>query len=141
MATSDETPKPGRSDRDEDASAIDDAVKAFHRMDLSAPNIDANLANGHALESSWAFWYMKKPLGSRSHHDSGSYEKNMKMLGSFGTVEGFWRFYNHLARPNVMPNNSDYHIFRKGIKPMWEDEANRRGGKVCFIIIIIIIII
>lgn len=23
----------------------------------------------------------------------------------------------------------DYHLFKSGIKPMWEDSANRRGGK------------
>ena len=29
-----------------------------------------------------------------------------------------------------MPNSTDLHIFRSGIKPMWEDERNRYGGKV-----------
>lgn len=29
-----------------------------------------------------------------------------------------------------MPNSTDLHLFRAGIKPMWEDEGNRQGGKV-----------
>eukprot|EP01047_Picozoa_sp_COSAG01_P134680 COSAG01_NODE_64843_length_275_cov_0.590909_1_plen_84_part_10 len=29
-----------------------------------------------------------------------------------------------------MPNSTDLHLFRSGIKPMWEDEGNRYGGKV-----------
>ncbi len=24
---------------------------------------------------------------------------------------------------------SDYHLFRRGIRPVWEDEENKRGGK------------
>ena len=58
-----------------------------------------------------------------------SYEKSIKMLGNVSTVEGFWSYYNHMVRPNDSPNSSDYHIFKHGIKPMWEDEANKLGGK------------
>lgn len=35
-------------------------------------------------------------------------------------VEGFWRLYNHMMRPNDLPNTMDYHLFKTGIKPMWE---------------------
>lgn len=35
-------------------------------------------------------------------------------------VQGFWRLYNHLVRPNDLPNTMDYHLFKTGIKPMWE---------------------
>jgi translation initiation factor 4E len=34
-----------------------------------------------------------------------------------------------MVRPHDLPNTSDYHIFKDGIKPMWEDDANRWGGK------------
>jgi translation initiation factor 4E len=44
-------------------------------------------------------------------------------------VQDFWKIYNHLVRPNDLPNTMDYHLFKTGIKPMWEDAANRRGGK------------
>jgi len=29
----------------------------------------------------------------------------------------------------MLPSVSDYHIFKEGIRPVWEDEANKRGGK------------
>ena len=50
-------------------------------------------------------------------------------------------------RPNDLPNTTDYHLFKAGVKPVWEvsfladlrvslvlkrwiqDNANRRGGK------------
>ena len=45
-------------------------------------------------------------------------------------VEDFWRLYVHLRRPvDDRPTVCDYHVFREGIKPMWEDESNVNGGK------------
>ncbi|KAK8781707.1 hypothetical protein V5799_016952 [Amblyomma americanum] len=54
---------------------------------------------------------------------------NLKLVCTFDTVEQFWRHYSHLIRPSEMSGHSDYHLFKEGIKPMWEDEANRTGGK------------
>ncbi|XP_055771553.1 eukaryotic translation initiation factor 4E type 2-like, partial [Salvelinus fontinalis] len=44
-------------------------------------------------------------------------------------VEQFWKFYSHLVRPGDLTGHSDFHLFKEGIKPMWEDEANKNGGK------------
>uniref|UniRef100_A0A3B4YCM2 Eukaryotic translation initiation factor 4E family member 2 related sequence 1 n=1 Tax=Seriola lalandi dorsalis TaxID=1841481 RepID=A0A3B4YCM2_SERLL len=44
-------------------------------------------------------------------------------------VEQFWKFYSHLVRPGDLSGHSDFHLFKEGIKPMWEDESNRNGGK------------
>ena len=30
--------------------------------------------------------------------------------------------------PSDLNWNSDYYVFRAGIKPLWEDEANKHGG-------------
>lgn len=35
-------------------------------------------------------------------------------------VEQFWRFYSHMIRPGDLTGHSDFHIFKEGIKPMWE---------------------
>lgn len=29
----------------------------------------------------------------------------------------------------MLPTVSDYHVFKQGIRPVWEDEENKRGGK------------
>jgi translation initiation factor 4E len=34
-----------------------------------------------------------------------------------------------MKRPSQLPTVSDYHFFKDGIRPVWEDEENRRGGK------------
>jgi translation initiation factor 4E len=53
----------------------------------------------------------------------------MKKIADFSTVEGFWGCYCHLARPSTLPNPTDIHLFKEGIRPLWEDAANRNGGK------------
>lgn len=35
-------------------------------------------------------------------------------------VEGFWVSYCHLARPASLPSPTDLHLFKEGIRPLWE---------------------
>ena len=51
------------------------------------------------------------------------------MIAKIGSVEQFWAHYSHLIRPSDLQGHSDFHLFKVGIKPMWEDEANQHGGK------------
>lgn len=37
--------------------------------------------------------------------------------------------YSHLKRPHELPNVSDYHLFKQGVRPVWEDSININGGK------------
>lgn len=55
------------------------------------------------------------------------YESAMKRIAPFNTVEDFWRIYVHL-RP-IGDIYMDYHLFRDGIAPTYEDPANINGGK------------
>mmetsp|Transcript_53017 Transcript_53017/g.133309 ORF Transcript_53017/g.133309 Transcript_53017/m.133309 type:complete len:188 (-) Transcript_53017:64-627(-) len=80
----------------------------------------------HPTTYDYTFWFNRRVSGARTPEN---YEKSIKKVGSFSTVEEFWAYYNHLVRPNDLPNTSDYHLFKTGIKPMWEDEANKLGGK------------
>jgi len=45
------------------------------------------------------------------------------------TAQEFWRVFRHLNRPSDLPTVSDYHFFKEGIRPVWEDDENKRGGK------------
>lgn len=80
----------------------------------------------HPIQRSYCFWFNRRVHGARTQEN---YEKTIKKLGAFSSVEEFWTYYNHLVRPNDLPNTCDYHLFQEGIKPMWEDEANKKGGK------------
>jgi len=48
---------------------------------------------------------------------------------SFNTVEDFWRMYNNIYSVEEIMPNTDYMLFKKGIRPEWEDVNNRPGGK------------
>eukprot|EP00529_Nitzschia_sp_RCC80_P028627 CAMPEP_0113460622 /NCGR_PEP_ID=MMETSP0014_2-20120614/11092_1 /TAXON_ID=2857 /ORGANISM="Nitzschia sp." /LENGTH=263 /DNA_ID=CAMNT_0000352301 /DNA_START=75 /DNA_END=866 /DNA_ORIENTATION=+ /assembly_acc=CAM_ASM_000159 len=60
---------------------------------------------------------------------SNGYESNVKVIAIVKTVEDFWSVYNYLVRPNKSSQTTDYHFFRAGIKPTWEDPYNEKGGK------------
>ncbi|RDW93083.1 eukaryotic translation initiation factor 4E [Aspergillus mulundensis] len=87
----------------------------------SKPSVPA--LKEHTLRSTWIIWY-RPPTPKYS-----DYEKSTAPLASISSVESFWSIYSHLKRPSLLPTVSDYHIFKKGIRPVWEDEANKKGGK------------
>lgn len=44
-------------------------------------------------------------------------------------MERFWQIYDHLKRPNDFKISTEYHLFKDGISPFWEDANNINGGK------------
>lgn len=60
---------------------------------------------------------------------SQNYGQALRLVGQVGTVEQWWALYSHIIRLNDLPAHRDLHLFKKGIKPMWEDPANKKGGK------------
>ncbi|XP_043933018.1 eukaryotic translation initiation factor 4E type 2 isoform X2 [Protopterus annectens] len=81
----------------------------------------------HPLQYNYTFWYSRRtPTRPAS---TQNYEQNIKQIGTVASVEQFWKMYSHLVRPGDLTGHSDFHLFKEGIKPMWEDEANKNGGK------------
>jgi translation initiation factor 4E len=58
-----------------------------------------------------------------------SWLDQVKSIGVIDTAEGFWGIHDCTLPPSKLPNGSNYYLFRNNIAPMWEHEANRRGGK------------
>lgn len=122
---------------DDDTSSNEDVEESKENghkevEDETTISVNANAPSGslHPLEYEWTFWYDKRPAtGKRMKGEQESYESNLRAIGTFGTVEDFWRYYNHLVKPSKLEINSNYHFFKEGIKPMWEDSANSKGGK------------
>jgi translation initiation factor 4E len=79
-----------------------------------------------ALACEWSFFLFFRQQGSDA---SDHYEDNIHLLGSFSTIPGFWALYSHLRKPNDLEPPTDYHLFRKGIRAIWEDADNVNGGK------------
>lgn len=82
------------------------------------------MASSHPLHSPWAVWYQRKDKKAAQ-----AWYEGITMVSSFRTAEGFWQTYSHIVRPQTVRGGVDLMLFREGIKPMWEDDANRHGGK------------
>ncbi|KAL6047726.1 putative Eukaryotic translation initiation factor 4E type, variant 2 [Balamuthia mandrillaris] len=101
----------------------------------------------HKLHTAWSFWYSRK---SKHHHtptsnqnqnkgkkqansqngDLDDHKDHLTHLSLFRTVEEFWSHYCWLKRPEELPKESNYYVFRKRLLPMWETFP--KGG--CFIV-------
>jgi translation initiation factor 4E len=82
------------------------------------------------LHGRWTLWFDNPrfaPAGSL-------WKDNLKKCGSFDSLEAFWRVYNNVKPPSQLSLNSNYHIFREGILPTWEDPVNTEGGKFVYTI-------
>ncbi|SPO24295.1 related to CDC33 - translation initiation factor eIF4E [Ustilago trichophora] len=60
---------------------------------------------------------------------TSSWEANLRTIGSYSTVNTFLGCFSKLHRPSQLDRHSSYHVFKDGIKPMWEDPRNADGGK------------
>ncbi|XP_037820179.1 eukaryotic translation initiation factor 4E1 isoform X1 [Lucilia sericata] len=76
----------------------------------------------HPLQNTWTLWYLENDR-------TKSWEDMQNEITSFDTVEDFWSLYNHIKPPSDIKAGSDYSLFKKGIRPMWEDAANKQGGR------------
>ncbi len=82
---------------------------------------------GLVFHTPWQFSYMRR--GPSMKAIGATYSSSIKNIAEVGTAEEFWGVYNHLVRPHKLAASTDYFLFRAGVKPMWEDEANKRGGR------------
>jgi len=90
-----------------------------------------DIGEKHDLQFAWTFWYVytlshrEKKKMKRVRH----YEYVLHEVFTFNTLEDFWRMYNNTYQTSEVISNTDYLIFKKHIKPEWEDPTNRAGGK------------
>ncbi|KAG0708926.1 eukaryotic translation initiation factor 4E class I [Suillus ampliporus] len=102
----------------------------------------------HPLYSPWTLWFDSPATKGRnlpqtpvssfpqtpvpqtpSAAAAQGWMEDIKRVVSFDSVEEFWGLYNHIVPPSQLPQKANYYLFKEGIIPAWEDEANRLGGK------------
>lgn len=76
----------------------------------------------HPLQNSWTLWYYDQEKGK-------TWEQCQHQITTFDTVEDFWSLYNHIKLPTEIKSGNDYSLFKNNIRPMWEDEQNKNGGR------------
>ncbi|BCS25980.1 eukaryotic translation initiation factor 4E [Aspergillus puulaauensis] len=75
------------------------------------------------LQYHWTFWYDKHSESASSDYD----ERLYVLYEDVADIATFYRVYNNYPWDKV-PQRDTVHIFRKGVKPVWEDPENLKGG-------------
>jgi translation initiation factor 4E len=99
------------------------ARKSQSSLKASAASSEPPPEGALPLKHTWVIHY--RPPTPKNE----DYEKATTKMLRMSTARDFWRVYFHLKRPSALPAVSDYHFFKEGIRPVWEDEQNKRGGK------------
>jgi len=71
------------------------------------------------LNTPWTLWF---------HHDPNDWNlSGYKKIATFRTVDEYLRIMNHIHMVTSIKTINLY-LFREGIEPTWEDDANSNGG-------------
>ncbi|KAE8355687.1 translation initiation factor eIF 4e-like domain-containing protein [Aspergillus coremiiformis] len=79
----------------------------------------------HPLMHEWTLWFTKPPSGKGDNN----WNDLLKEVVTFNSVEEFWGIYNNITPTSELGLKADYHLFKKGVRPEWEDPQNKHGGK------------
>ncbi|KAG0228129.1 eukaryotic translation initiation factor 4E [Actinomortierella wolfii] len=101
------------------------AVPTGNNQYVTVFNDPVNFNAKHPLNNAWTLWFDNP--GKKAN--DRNWMQSLKELITFDTVEDFWGVYNNVVKADQLAIGSNYHLFKQGIKPMWEDEANAHGGK------------
>eukprot|EP00164_Ancoracysta_twista_P000086 GFYU01000123.1.p1 GENE.GFYU01000123.1~~GFYU01000123.1.p1 ORF type:complete len:227 (+),score=73.10 GFYU01000123.1:30-683(+) len=104
-------------------------------FDNTDNRVDDNQAQGddeevdesqkHPLQNAWTLWY-DSPKKRVSQH---AWADQLKKISTVKTVEDFWCLWNNIRVPTRLNSGSNYHFFKDGVEPKWEDSQNKKGGK------------
>jgi len=111
-------------------------------------NDPTNFNVKHPLYSPWTLWFdspstkgrnlpqtpisafpqtpVPQTPGANAAH---GWMEDIKRVITFDSVEEFWGLYNNIVAPSMLPQKANYYLFKEGIIPAWEDDANKQGGK------------
>lgn len=76
----------------------------------------------YPLQRNWTWWYLNE-------NESESWSDRLKKVFTFNTVLEFWTLYESICAPSELPAPSEFFVFRDEIRPMWEVDENKNGGR------------
>lgn len=109
-------------DKTENNEMILKKVAASDAVSDSSKDAPVDSLIKHPLQNSWTLWYYDQEKGK-------TWEQCQHQITTFDTVEDFWSLYNHIKMPTEIKSGNDYSLFKNNIRPMWEDEQNKNGGR------------
>ena len=81
----------------------------------------------------WEFWHDRQDRKPTVGHvtdakaESANYEDRLVKMATVTDVREFWELFNNFDVMKL-PLRDSVHLFHKGVKPLWEDPRNERGG-------------
>ena len=94
---------------------------------------EAQLTPNKKLENKFSFLYRiddnSQNQSQKQVMEKEKYESQVKKIAEFDTIEEFWGIFQHLRKPDSCRPGIEYFMFKEPIKPMWEDENNKNGGR------------
>jgi hypothetical protein len=75
----------------------------------------------------WAFWHDRQDRKLPESSDDSQYESRLLQLAEIADVRQFWEMFNNFDVSTLKLRDS-VHLFHAGIRPIWEDARNERGG-------------
>lgn len=97
------------------------------------------------LVCTWDFWHDRQDRAPQSQsqtttttapsippppptdQDPATYETRLVHLAQVSDVKAFWNVFNNFDVLQL-PLRDSIHLFHRGVKPIWEDPRNSRGG-------------
>lgn len=107
------------------AKAEESAAPQREEGEIPSTKDNKATTDKHALEHKWTLWF-DNPSGKQKQDSWGS---SLRSVYTFDTVEDFWCLYNNIKPPSWVGSGADFHLFKKGIEPKWEDPRCEHGGK------------
>jgi len=98
------------------------------------------------LPSNWTLWFKEEIRGEetddhcsawseqqrrcrcRGRSAAADWGANLRALFDVSTAAEFLGAYGRVKLPSALPAGATYYFFRRGVRPVWEDEPNRGGG-------------
>jgi translation initiation factor 4E len=110
-----------------EASRLDEAVKdaGLEEGEIAQTEQPSSEAKKHPLEHAWTFWFDNY----NSKQKQATWGSSLRPVYTFQTVEDFWCLYNNVLQPSKLIAGVDFHCFKAGIEPKWEDPKCAHGGK------------
>ena len=131
--------QPEKEEEEEEKEEIPTKPNPHMNMKNSNPSPKANTKEDtqevppKKLENKFSFLYridenVQYPA-QKTVMEKEKYESQVKKIADFDTIEEFWGIFQHLRKPDSCRPGIEYFMFKEPIKPMWEDENNKNGGR------------
>lgn len=84
--------------------------------------VENKLSKLDLLKREWSLWYFESETGK-------SWVQCFHEVAACKSIEEFWILFNSIKLPTEIDEGCNYALFESGVRPMWEDEHNRNGGR------------